>query len=99
MGENLPAPRASQPLTRDSRNPFDCKEKNEVEKFNGKDNKLWRAKTTNFLAAKLLAVHEMLVWAEKQTEPVVNSILKPLALMMKELVNDPAVVSYHLWVG
>ena len=39
----------------------------------------------------------LLKWAEEQTEPVVNSTLKPLALMMKEHVNDPAVVPYHLW--
>ena len=39
----------------------------------------------------------LLKWAEKQIEPVVNSTLKPLSLMMKELANDPAVVSYHLW--
>jgi hypothetical protein len=42
-------------------------------------------------------MNSLLKWAGKQTEPVTNDAMKPLAKMMKELVNDPVVVSYHLW--
>ena len=55
-------------LTKESKSPFECKEKSDVEKYNGKENKLWRKKTTNFLAARFPDVLPWLRWAERQAE-------------------------------
>ena len=52
---------SQRPLTREPKDSFDCKGKEDVDKYNGKDNKLWRKKTTNFLASRLPDVHPLLL--------------------------------------
>jgi len=90
-------------LTRESKNPFDCKEKADVEKYNGKENKLWRKKTTNFLASRFPDVHPLVLWAERQKEAITDDKLAAgcfgdPVLAKAQLTQDYAsVISFHLW--
>jgi hypothetical protein len=83
-------PKAHHPLTRESKNPFDCRDKTDVEKYNGEDNRLWRKKTTNFLAAKHAPIVELLKWAGTQK-----------TVLTSDRANtqwpEADAVSFHLW--
>jgi hypothetical protein len=104
--EHRRGPRGPKPhraLTRESKNPFDCKEKGDVEKYNGKDNKLWRKKTTNFLAAKFPDVHPLLIWAEKQAEEITDEKIAGGCFADHDLqaakltAEYASTISFHLW--
>jgi hypothetical protein len=90
-------------LTRESKSPFECKEKGDVDKYNGKDNKLWRKKTTNFLAAKWPDVHQLLLWAERQAEEITDEKLAGACFADEKLkaarltAEYATTMSFHLW--
>ena len=74
-----------------------------VDKCNGRDNKLWRKKTTNFLAAKWPDIHQLLLWAERQTEEITDEKLAGGCFADEKLkaarltAEYATTMSFHLW--
>ena len=90
-------------LTRESRDPFGPHVKGGVDKHTGKENKLRRKKTANFLATKFPDVHLLLTWAEKQAEDIIEEKLAggcladPKLQAAKLTVECASIISFHPW--
>ena len=85
-------------ITRFTKSPFDCKSSSDVPKYNGRDKlAMWRRRASNFLHSRCCDMNKLLRWAEKQTEPITNDVLKRVGTMMDGVVHDAPGVSYHLW--
>ena len=94
---------SERPLSRESKNPFDSKGKDDVDKYNGKENKLWRKKTTNYLASRLPDVHPLILWAERQKEAITAEKLEtacfvdPALQLIRMTAERATIISFHLW--
>ena len=84
-------------LTRD-RSPFDCKDKGDLPKFNGRDQReFWRKKVSYFLCGKCPDLRPVFTWAEKQIVAVISASLAAAhSDEFPEVRNDPNVLSFHL---
>ena len=74
-----------------------------MDKYNGKENKLWRKKTTNFLSSKMPDAHPLLLWAERQKDAITDEKLAagcfgdPLLAKAQLTLDYASVISFHLW--
>ena len=87
-------------LQRESRSPFETKDRGDLPKFNGQDKgDLWRKKTTYFLTNKCPDVKPFLKWAEQQREVITPDSMRRAwySEELKNVRNDPRVLAFHLF--
>ena len=90
----------NRPLQKESRSPFDTKDRADLPKFNGQDkSEMWRKKVTYFLSNKCPDIKPFLKWAEQQREVITPETMFRAwyAPELRGIRNDPRVLSFHLF--